>query len=130
MLQEEKNEAINQLVKSAVIDSDVKGGLRWPLGKDSVADRFSIAGFWHTKYKAFKSQTAKIKLRHADRFDHRNSTGEVSSEVFLKLTGISKHLRVSWLLIRSLLKIIRYCIYFRFYILISYVLNLNMFLLA
>lgn len=95
MFQDEENEGIDQLIKSAVLDPDVKGGLRWPLGKESVADRFSIVGGWHTKSRAFKSQTTRIKLRHADRFDHRTSTGEVSTEVTLKLTGISKHLRVS-----------------------------------
>ncbi|ONK58373.1 uncharacterized protein A4U43_C09F11580 [Asparagus officinalis] len=92
-LDDEENEAINKLVKSAIIDPDVKGGLRWPLGEESVADRFCIIGVWHTKFKAFKNQSTRIKLRHADRFDHRTSTGEASNEVMLKLIGISKHLR-------------------------------------
>lgn len=92
-LDDEETDGINKLIESAVIDPDVKGGLRWPLGTESAAYRFNIDGVWHTKYKAFKSQTAKIKLRHADRFDHRTSTGEISLEVTFKLTGISKHLR-------------------------------------
>lgn len=109
--QNEENECLNKLVKSAIVDPSVKGGLRWPLGKESVADRFSVVGVWHTKYDAFKSQTTRIKLRHVDRFDHRTSTGEVSSEVTLKLTGISKYLRVSWPLTRSLNKFKRHHVF-------------------
>lgn len=92
-MDEEESDGINKLISSAIIDPDVKGGLRWPLGKEYVAGRFSIVGVWHTNYKAFKSGTAKLYLRHTDRFDHRTSVGEVYTEIMLKLTGISKHLR-------------------------------------
>ncbi|XP_020246725.1 uncharacterized protein LOC109824519 [Asparagus officinalis] len=92
-LDDEENEGINKLLKSAIIDPDVRGGLRWPLGEEHVADRFSVVGAWYTKFKVFKNQSMKIKLRYADRFDHRTSTGEVSSEVALKLTEISKHVK-------------------------------------
>uniref|UniRef100_A0A0E0K038 DUF7903 domain-containing protein n=1 Tax=Oryza punctata TaxID=4537 RepID=A0A0E0K038_ORYPU len=87
-LDAEVENAINCLVSSAVIDPDVKGGLRWPLGKESIDERFSIVGVWHTNYKAFRNEKLKLKLRHADRFDHRSSTGEVSNEVTFKLIGI------------------------------------------
>ena len=87
--------ALKSLVSSAVIDPDVKGGLRWPLGKKSIGERFSIVGVWHTNYKAFRSETLRLKLRHADRFDHRSSTGEVSNEVTFKLIGMSRRLEVS-----------------------------------
>uniref|UniRef100_A0A0D9VG79 DUF7903 domain-containing protein n=1 Tax=Leersia perrieri TaxID=77586 RepID=A0A0D9VG79_9ORYZ len=91
-LDAEVENAVNWLVSSAVIDPDVKGGLRWPLGKESVDERFSIVGVWHTNYKAFRNENLRLKLRHADRFDHRSSTGEVSSEVTFKLIGISEKL--------------------------------------
>jgi hypothetical protein len=87
--------ALKSLVSSAVIDPDVKGGLRWPLGKESIGERFSIVGVWHTNYKAFRNETLRLKLRHADRFDHRSSTGEVSNEVTFKLVGMSRRLEVS-----------------------------------
>ncbi|XP_008794943.1 uncharacterized protein LOC103710822 [Phoenix dactylifera] len=93
ILNDEESDALGQLITSAVIDPDVKGGLRWSLGKESVAERFHIVGVWHTKYKAYKNQTMRLKLRHADRFDHRTSTGEFANEVTLKLLGLSKHLR-------------------------------------
>uniref|UniRef100_A0ACD5X3W3 Uncharacterized protein n=1 Tax=Avena sativa TaxID=4498 RepID=A0ACD5X3W3_AVESA len=89
----EVENAIQSLVSSAILDPNVKGGLRWPLGKESVGERFSIVGVWHTNYKAFRNKTLRLKLRHADRFDHRSSTGEVSNEVTFKLTGISNLLQ-------------------------------------
>ncbi|KAF8689510.1 hypothetical protein HU200_041838 [Digitaria exilis] len=91
-LDAEVENALKSLVSSAVIDPDVKGGLRWPLGKESIGERFSIVGVWHTNYKAFRNETLRLKLRHADRFDHRSSTGEVSNEVTFKLIGMSRGL--------------------------------------
>jgi hypothetical protein len=87
--------AVKSFVSAAIIDPNVKGGIRWPLGKESIGERFSIVGAWHTNYKAFKNETMRLKLRHADRFDHRSSTGEISDEVTFKLTAISRKLEVS-----------------------------------
>ncbi|CAD6250944.1 unnamed protein product [Miscanthus lutarioriparius] len=88
----EVKNAVKSLVSAAIIDPNVKGGIRWPLGKESIGERFSIVGVWHTNYKAFRNETMRLKLRHADRFDHRSSTGEVSNEVTFKLTAISRKL--------------------------------------
>lgn len=94
-LQSEVENAVKSLVSTAIIDPNVKGGVRWPLGKESIGERFSIVGVWHTDYKAFRNETMRLKLRHADRFDHRTSTGGVSDEVTFKLTAISCKLEVS-----------------------------------
>ncbi|KAJ4814785.1 hypothetical protein LUZ62_027351 [Rhynchospora pubera] len=83
---------IDQLISAAVTDSDVKGGLRWPLGKESVADRFVIVGVWHTKYKALSRDKIRVKMRLADRFDYRTSTGEAANEVSFKLSGLPEQL--------------------------------------
>lgn len=93
MIDNEENDALNDLVKSAVIDPDVKGGLRWPLGKQCSAERFSVVGIWHTNCVTLRSNTMKLKLRHADRFDFVNSIGEVSTEVALKLTELARLLK-------------------------------------
>lgn len=90
-LDDDANERVNNLLKSAVIDPRVKGGLKWSFGNESEANRFSIAGVWHTKFKVYKNDRMRIKLRHADRFDHKTSTGGISDEVTIKLTGISKY---------------------------------------
>ncbi|WVZ98336.1 hypothetical protein U9M48_043795 [Paspalum notatum var. saurae] len=91
-LDSEVENAIKSLVSAAIIDPNVKGGLRWPLGKESIGERFNIVGVWHTDYKAFRNETMRLKLRHADRFDHRSSTGEVANEVTFKLTRMSRKL--------------------------------------
>ncbi|KAJ1279234.1 hypothetical protein BS78_04G139600 [Paspalum vaginatum] len=91
-LDSEVENAIKSLVSAAIVDPNVKGGLRWPLGKESIGERFNIVGVWHTNYKAFRNETMRLKLRHADRFDHRSSTGEVANEVTFKLTRMSQKL--------------------------------------
>ncbi|OEL28734.1 hypothetical protein BAE44_0010246 [Dichanthelium oligosanthes] len=91
-LDSEVENALKSFVSSAVIDPDVKGGLRWPLGKESIGERFSIVGVWHSNYKSFRNESLRLKLRHADRFDHRSSTGEVSNEVTFKLVSMSRRL--------------------------------------
>ncbi|KAH7670413.1 Cupredoxin domain-containing protein [Dioscorea alata] len=90
---DEEEGGINKLIKSAIVDPDVKGGLRWPLGKECLAERLSVVGIWHTKYELFRGRSMKLRLRHADRYDYKTSAGEVSEEVILKLTGISKLLK-------------------------------------
>ncbi|GAA0156673.1 hypothetical protein LIER_38318 [Lithospermum erythrorhizon] len=66
--QDNEIENISLLIGYAILDPEVKGGLRWPLGKDSSGDRYNV--------------------RPADRFDFRSSKGENSGEVTLKMLGI------------------------------------------
>lgn len=90
-LSDEEMSAITSLIESAVIDSNVKGGLRWPINKSSYGfgdNRYSVVGVWHTTSSCYQSRSARLKLRQADRFDFRTTTGEASNEVILKLKGI------------------------------------------
>ncbi|WMV25869.1 hypothetical protein MTR67_019254 [Solanum verrucosum] len=71
-----KNEQINgikDLIGSAVLDSEVQGGLR--------VEMAHWQGFF------------RFKLRHADPFEFKSSTGEVTQEIFLKMPGIISELR-------------------------------------
>lgn len=70
------------------------GGLRWPLGKATSGDRFSVCGVWHTIIKVYTNPSIRLKARHVDRFDFRTSVGESASEVYLKLKGIVSLLQV------------------------------------
>lgn len=94
---------IEELISSAVIDPNVKGGLRWPLGKASSGDRFQVIGVWHTTSRAYKSPSLRLKVRNADRFDFRTSAGETTGEVTLKLKGIATELSVCFSLDELLL---------------------------
>ncbi|KAL8533015.1 hypothetical protein ACS0TY_009319 [Phlomoides rotata] len=92
-LTNEELENIKSLINSARLDSEVKGGLRWPLGKQSSGNRFAVVGVWHVNYKAFENSLIRLKVQRADRFDFVSSKGEVSNEVSLKMTGVVSLLR-------------------------------------
>ncbi|XP_075084322.1 uncharacterized protein LOC107763629 isoform X2 [Nicotiana tabacum] len=92
-LSDEEINGIKNLIGSAILDSEVKGGLRWPIGKDSSGGRYAVIGVWHTTAKSYGNPSIRFKLRHADRFDFRSSTGEVSWETSLKMPGIVSQLR-------------------------------------
>ncbi|XP_070030182.1 uncharacterized protein [Nicotiana sylvestris] len=87
-LSDEEIKGIKDLVGSAILDPDVKGGLRWPFGKD-----YDVIRVDHTIAKSYRNQPIRFKLRHADRFDFTFSTGQVAREIFLKMPGIISQLR-------------------------------------
>ncbi|KAK2999269.1 hypothetical protein RJ639_022975, partial [Escallonia herrerae] len=91
-LTDDEMHSIRSIISSAVLDPEVKGGLRWPLGKES-GERYTVVGVWYTDAKAFTSSSARLKIRHADRFDFRSSVGEAAEEVSLKLKGITAKLQ-------------------------------------
>ncbi|MBA0561293.1 hypothetical protein Golob_018137 [Gossypium lobatum] len=85
---EDEMQSIKNLIDSAVLDPDVKGGLRWPFGKATSGDRYSVVGIWHTMSTAYQNSSIRLKVRYADRFDFITTYGEDSKEVVLKLKGI------------------------------------------
>ncbi|KAL3750445.1 hypothetical protein ACJRO7_011447 [Eucalyptus globulus] len=91
-ISEKEKNSIRDLITSAVIDSSVNGGLKWPLGKESSGDRYSIIGACHIISKTYKNSSMRLKVTHADQFDFRSSQGEVTEETVLKLKGITSEL--------------------------------------
>ncbi|XP_030965880.1 uncharacterized protein LOC115986748 [Quercus lobata] len=87
-LTDDEMQSIISLINSAVLDPDVKGGLRWPLGRTSSGGRYCVVGVWHTIAKDYKSSSLRLKVRQADRYDFRTSTGEATREINLKLKNI------------------------------------------
>ncbi|KAK9017447.1 hypothetical protein V6N11_079926 [Hibiscus sabdariffa] len=85
-------QSIQNLIDSAILDSDVKGGLRWPFGETSSGNRYTVVCVWHTNATAYKNTTTRLKVQHADRFDFKTSYGESSDEVVLKLKGVASGL--------------------------------------
>ncbi|XP_047318154.1 uncharacterized protein LOC124921527 [Impatiens glandulifera] len=88
LIVEEEKKKIENMINSAVIDPEIKGGVRWPLGKQSDGDRYSIVGVWHDKSKTFRNSSMRVKIRQADRFDFGTSVGDCSGEVVLKMTEL------------------------------------------
>lgn len=87
-IQENEIKNLKELTDSAVIDPTVKGGLKWPLGKSSCADRYRVCGVWHTVTTTYRNQTLRLQIREADRYDFRTGIGGTSSEVNLKLKAL------------------------------------------
>ncbi|KAI3973370.1 hypothetical protein MKW92_047702 [Papaver armeniacum] len=75
------------------IVTEVRVGLRFPLGNESSQGRYFVVGIGHTKTRAFKSSSIRIKLNEVDRYDFITSTPEVTNHVVLKMTGISEKLK-------------------------------------
>ncbi|CAH2064157.1 unnamed protein product [Thlaspi arvense] len=92
-VQENEIKNLKELTDSAVIDPSVKGGLKWPLGKSSCADRYSVCGVWHTVTTTYRNSDLRLQVREADRYDFRTGIGGTSREVYLKLRALSKLLK-------------------------------------
>uniref|UniRef100_A0A0D3DT00 DUF7903 domain-containing protein n=1 Tax=Brassica oleracea var. oleracea TaxID=109376 RepID=A0A0D3DT00_BRAOL len=92
-LSENEIKSLKELTDSAVIDPNVKGGLKWPLGKSSCGDRYSVCGVWHTVTNTYRNQTLRLQVLEANRYDFRTGIGGTSREVFLKLRALSKLLK-------------------------------------
>ncbi|XP_065630064.1 uncharacterized protein LOC112035781 isoform X4 [Quercus suber] len=88
LYKDDEMQSIRSLINSAILDSDVKGGLRWPLGRTSSGGRFCVVGVSHAIAKDYKSSSLRLKVRHADRYNFRTSTGEATREITLKLKNI------------------------------------------
>ncbi|KAJ6349407.1 hypothetical protein OIU77_006902 [Salix suchowensis] len=88
-LTDDEMNSLGDLTSSAVLDSDMKGGLKWPKkGMASSCGRYRVVGVWHTITKAYRSSSFRLKARDADRYDFRTGTAETTREVYLKLKGI------------------------------------------
>ncbi|XP_022937714.1 uncharacterized protein LOC111444034 isoform X2 [Cucurbita moschata] len=91
-LTDDEMEGILDLINSAILDKDVKGGLRWSLGKASSRDRFKVVGAWHTVSKSYCNPFVRIRLRNADRYNFKILVGEVSNEVTFKMKRLTSEL--------------------------------------
>ncbi|KAI3926008.1 hypothetical protein MKW98_028144 [Papaver atlanticum] len=91
-LDEEKHD-LEKLIKSAVVDQNEKGSLRFPFGNESFEGRYRVVGTGHTTSTAYKNSSIRLKLNKADRYDFITSTAEVTNHVVLKMTGVSEKLK-------------------------------------
>nr|XP_028957433.1 uncharacterized protein LOC114819230 [Malus domestica] len=93
-LTDDEMQSIRDLFNSAILDPYVKGGLRWPLGKESSGDKYKVVGVWHVIANTYKNSSLRLKVRHADRFDFRTLTGEATWETSLMLKKVMSMLQV------------------------------------
>ncbi|KAL4377999.1 hypothetical protein GQ457_02G033280 [Hibiscus cannabinus] len=59
-LHDDEIQCIQNLINSAVLDPDMKGGLRWPFGKASSGSRYNVIGVWHTNSKAYENASIRL----------------------------------------------------------------------
>ncbi|VVB11443.1 unnamed protein product [Arabis nemorensis] len=71
------------LPDSATVDPNVKGGIRWPLGKSSSGDGYRVFEACHVKSTVYRNQTLRLRVRKIGRFNERIGTGEIKREVAL-----------------------------------------------
>ncbi|XP_056854684.1 uncharacterized protein LOC130504122 [Raphanus sativus] len=92
LTEKEKNN-IQGLLDSATVDSNVIGGLRWPLGKPSSVNGYTIFEVCHVRATTYKNRTLRLRVREADRFNQRFGTREVERGVTLVLQDINTKLQ-------------------------------------
>ncbi|KAI3868983.1 hypothetical protein MKW92_041282 [Papaver armeniacum] len=86
----EELKGLKHLVDSAILDGSVKGGLRWPLGKEHSSEgRYSVIKTCLSTVKTFKNSSIKLRLKSEDGFNFFTSDGEVENELVLDMKGIS-----------------------------------------
>ncbi|KAI3886473.1 hypothetical protein MKW92_010266 [Papaver armeniacum] len=86
----EELKALKHLVDSAILDGNVKGGLRWPSGKEhSSGGRYSIIKTFHITVKTFKNSSMKLLLKTQDWFNFFTSDGKVENDLVLDMKGIN-----------------------------------------
>ncbi|XP_048424355.1 uncharacterized protein LOC103968104 isoform X2 [Pyrus x bretschneideri] len=92
-LADDEMQSIMGLVNSAILDPDVKGGLRWPLGKESSGDKYKVLRVWHVRANTYRNSSLRLKVKHYDRFDFRTLTGEASWVTSLVLENVVSKLQ-------------------------------------
>ncbi|XP_062084279.1 uncharacterized protein LOC133790610 isoform X2 [Humulus lupulus] len=92
-LTDDDKQSINEIIDSAILDREVKGGLRWPLGKSSVSgDKFGVTSVWHVTSKTYKNPSLKLKIKNVDRYRFISSSGQATREVVVMLKGVASEL--------------------------------------
>ncbi|CAH2058823.1 unnamed protein product [Thlaspi arvense] len=92
-LTEKEISDIKELLDSATVDPNVKGGLRWPLGKSSSRDGYRVFEVCHVRATIYKNRTLRLRIRETDRFNERTGTGAVKKEVTLILKNLNTKLQ-------------------------------------
>ncbi|CAM8960131.1 unnamed protein product [Rhodiola kirilowii] len=92
-LSDKEMQSIRRLISSAILDSNVNGWLRWPIGMACYELRYRVTGVWHSKCITYKKSSMRLRMRDVDRYDYQSSTEDFAREVVLKLTDIGSKLK-------------------------------------
>ncbi|XP_050116125.1 uncharacterized protein LOC126593978 isoform X1 [Malus sylvestris] len=92
-LTDDKMRSISDLINSAILDPDVKGGLRWPQGKESSGNKYKVVRVWHIIANTYRNSSLRLEVKHTDRFDFRTLTGGASWGTSLVLENVMSKLQ-------------------------------------
>ncbi|KAI3926009.1 hypothetical protein MKW98_028145 [Papaver atlanticum] len=90
---DEEKHGLKKFLNSAIIDSNERGGLRFPLGYESFEGRYIVVGTGHTTMRTFKNSSIRIKFTESDRYEFVTRTAEVTNHVVLIMNVISEKLK-------------------------------------
>ncbi|XP_062114002.1 uncharacterized protein LOC133825015 [Humulus lupulus] len=93
-LTDDELQGIKELIDSAILDREVNGGLRWPLGNAVSGDKIRVTAVWHVLSKKYKNPSLKLKIKNVDRYKFLSSTEEPRREVVIMLKGVASELMV------------------------------------
>ncbi|XP_048424373.1 uncharacterized protein LOC103941622 isoform X4 [Pyrus x bretschneideri] len=93
LCENDEMQSITDLINSAILDPDLKGGLRWPPGKESSGDKYRVVRFTHVIVNTYRNTSLRLKVKHYDRFDLRTLTGEASWGISLMLENVVSKLQ-------------------------------------
>ncbi|XP_044481786.1 uncharacterized protein LOC123208378 [Mangifera indica] len=85
-------ERISNLINSAVVDPEKKGGFRWPQTAFSQSSRYRVVAIWHTISEVYETTSLMLEVRSAHRYMFDTATEEATREVSLKFKGIISEL--------------------------------------
>ncbi|KAL0710935.1 hypothetical protein Bca4012_017913 [Brassica carinata] len=88
-LTEKETSNIQGILDLATIDSNVEGGLRWPLGKPSSEKGYKVLEVCHVRATTYKNQTLRLRVRETNGFSERFGTWEDERGVTLILQDIN-----------------------------------------
>ncbi|KAJ0013558.1 hypothetical protein Pint_20244 [Pistacia integerrima] len=91
-LTDNERQRISNLINSAVVDPEKKGGFRWPQTAYSQSSRYKVVGIWHTISEVYKSPSLLLEVRSANRYNFETATEDARREVSLKFKGIVSEL--------------------------------------
>ncbi|KAF4384432.1 hypothetical protein F8388_012740 [Cannabis sativa] len=80
--------SLKNLISSAVVDKDVKGGLTWPMGMTFSGEKFKVVKVWRVRSKVYKNQRLRLKIKDVNRSLGREAT----KEVVIMLKGVVSEL--------------------------------------
>ncbi|XP_062084273.1 uncharacterized protein LOC133790606 [Humulus lupulus] len=88
VLTDEDMQSLKDLISCAIVDTNLKIGLRWPSGKTVSGNKYFLGKAWRITKKAFKCPSLTLQIRDV----FRSTSEEAKREVTVKFKGLTSEL--------------------------------------